>query len=209
VVPTGRRPPSRHRRRAPMPALPRSPPPAAGGLHLATDQATKLGGIAGVAAHGGGDVVVAAGAQQADGEVPQAGHDPGAVPVRAWEASSAKLVRGRGAAPRCPSGRGSSRPGGRGGPGGGEVGDRVDHQRAPPPVAERPSPAGHADRLAGVGEVQAGDSGDLQAAGLHAAVAAVAGVVSDGDITPGQELELVVERELVGLHEQQVAACFG
>jgi hypothetical protein len=35
-------------------------------------------------------------------------------------------------------------------------------------------------------------------------VAAVTGVVGDGDVTPGQERELVVERGLVGLHDQQV-----
>jgi len=55
-----------------------------------------------------------------------------------------------------------------------------------------------------VGEVQAGDGGDLEAAELDPAVAAVAGVVCDGDIAPGQELELLVERGLVALHEQQV-----
>jgi hypothetical protein len=41
-------------------------------------------------------------------------------------------------------------------------------------------------------------------AGLDAAVAAVAGVVSDGDVWPRQGSELVVERGLVGLHQQQV-----
>ena len=60
-----------------------------------------------------------------------------------------------------------------------------------------------------MGEVQAGDGGDLQPAGLDPAVAAVAGVVSDGDVAPGQGLELVVERGLVGLHDQQVGGVLG
>jgi hypothetical protein len=55
-----------------------------------------------------------------------------------------------------------------------------------------------------VGEVQASDGGDLQAAELHAVVAAVAGVVGDGDLAPGQRLELLVQRGLVGLDDQQV-----
>jgi hypothetical protein len=44
-----------------------------------------------------------------------------------------------------------------------------------------------------VAEVQAGDGGDLQPAEFDPAVAAVAGVVSDGDVAPGQGLELVVD----------------
>jgi hypothetical protein len=55
-----------------------------------------------------------------------------------------------------------------------------------------------------VGEVQTGHGGDLQPAELHAAVAAVAGVVGDGDLAPGQALQLAVEGGLVGLHDQQV-----
>jgi hypothetical protein len=55
-----------------------------------------------------------------------------------------------------------------------------------------------------VGEVQAGDGGDLQAAGLHPAVAAVVGVVGDRDLVPRQELELALQRGLVGLDDQQV-----
>jgi hypothetical protein len=37
-----------------------------------------------------------------------------------------------------------------------------------------------------VGKVEASDGGDLQAAGLHAAVAAVAGMVGGGDLAPRQ-----------------------
>jgi hypothetical protein len=55
-----------------------------------------------------------------------------------------------------------------------------------------------------VGEVKAGDRGDLQAAGLDPAVAAVAGVVLDGDLPPGQGSELLVQGGMVGLDEQQV-----
>jgi hypothetical protein len=43
-----------------------------------------------------------------------------------------------------------------------------------------------------------------QAAGLHAAVAAVVGLVSEREVMPGQSLELLVERGLVGLDDQQV-----
>ena len=47
------------------------------------------GGVAGVASERGGSVGVAVGAQDGAGEVAQAGHGAGAVPVRTWEASSA------------------------------------------------------------------------------------------------------------------------
>ena len=76
--------------------------------------------------------------------------------------------------------------------GGGEAGDRVHGHGAPPLAAQGPDLAGDAQRLGGVGEVQAGDGGDLQAAGLDPAVAAVAGLVGDRDVTPGQGLELLV-----------------
>jgi hypothetical protein len=55
-----------------------------------------------------------------------------------------------------------------------------------------------------VGEVQASDGGDRQAAELGPAVAAVAGVVGDGDVAPGQCLELVVQRGLVAFDDEQV-----
>ena len=88
--------------------------------------------------------------------------------------------------------------------GGGEAGDRVHRHGPPPPSGKRPDPAGDPQRLGGVGEVQAGDGGDLQAAGLDAAVAAVAGVVGDRDVPPRQGFELAVQRGLVGLHDQQI-----
>jgi hypothetical protein len=55
-----------------------------------------------------------------------------------------------------------------------------------------------------VGEIQASDGGDLQPADLHAVVAAVAGVVGDRGLAPRQGLELLVQRGLVGLRDQQV-----
>jgi hypothetical protein len=88
--------------------------------------------------------------------------------------------------------------------GGGEAGDRVDRHGPPPPVVQEPDPAGDADRLDGVGEVQASDGGDLEPAELDPAVAAVTGVVLGGDVAPGQDLELLVQRGLVVLHDQHV-----
>jgi hypothetical protein len=87
---------------------------------------------------------------------------------------------------------------------GGAAGDRVHGHGAPLVAGKRPDPAGAADRLGGVGEVQASHGGCLQAAALGAAVAAVAGGVGDGDLAPWQGLELVVQGGLVGLDDQQV-----
>jgi hypothetical protein len=51
------------------------------------------GGVAGVAAQGGGEVAVAVGVQDADGQgLRRLAMARGAVPVRTWEASSAKVV---------------------------------------------------------------------------------------------------------------------
>jgi len=71
-------------------------------------------------------------------------------------------------------------------------------------AAKRPDPAGDADGLGGVGEVQASDGGGLQAAELGPTMAAVAGVVGDGDLAPGQGGQLVVQGGLVGLDDQEV-----
>src|SRR6266508_4489613 len=46
--------------------------------------------------------------------------------------------------------------------------------------------------------------GDLQATDLDAVVAAVAGVVGEGDLAPGQGLELLLQRGLVAFDDQQV-----
>ena len=45
-----------------------------------------------MAAQRGGDVAVAVETQDADGEVAEAGHGLGALPVRTFQASSAKVV---------------------------------------------------------------------------------------------------------------------
>jgi hypothetical protein len=55
-----------------------------------------------------------------------------------------------------------------------------------------------------VGEAQARDGGDLQAAELHVGVAAVVGLVHHGDVAPRQGGQLVMQRGLVGLDDQQV-----
>jgi hypothetical protein len=88
--------------------------------------------------------------------------------------------------------------------GGVQVGDRVDGDGAPAVVVQGADAAGQAEGLGGVGEVQAGDGGCLQAADLGTTVAAVAGVVGNGELLPGQELELVVQRGLVAFDDQQV-----
>jgi hypothetical protein len=55
-----------------------------------------------------------------------------------------------------------------------------------------------------VREVQASHGGDQESADLHAGVAAVVGLIGDGDLAPGQGGKLVVQRGLVGLDDQQV-----
>jgi hypothetical protein len=66
------------------------------------------GGVTGVAAQrgGDGDVVVAAGVQDADGKgLRRLAMAQGAVPVRTWQASSAKVVSRRwcsASMPQCP-----------------------------------------------------------------------------------------------------------
>jgi hypothetical protein len=163
------------------------------------------GGVAGVAAQRCGDEAVAAQAQDADGEVAEAGHGPGGV-------AGADLggILGEGGVadvgqrlnapmPSDPVGQA-----GVAGLGGGEAGDRVHGHGAPASAGQRADPAGNADRLGGVREVQASDGGDLEAADLHAVVAAVAGLVQHGDVWPRQRGELVAQAGLVGLDDQQV-----
>src|SRR5215216_3644226 len=151
------------------------------------EEGQQSGGVASVAAQRGGDVAVPAGAQDADGEVAQASHDPGSVAGTdlgsvLGEGGVADVVQ-RLDAPLTPNPVGQA---GGAGLGAGEAGDRV-HRHGPPAAAvQGPDPAGDADRLGGVGEVQASDGGDLQAAELDVAVAAVAGVVGDGDVAPWQ-----------------------
>jgi hypothetical protein len=129
----------------------------------------------------------------------------GALPVRTWEASSGEggvadvVQRLDAPVPAYVVGEV-----GGAGLGGGEAGDRVDRHGPPPSVVQEPDPAGDADRLGGVGEVQASDGGDLEPAELDPAMAAVTGVVLGGDVAPGQDLELLVQRGLVVLHDQHV-----
>jgi hypothetical protein len=135
----------------------------------------------------GGDVAVAVGPEDADGEVAQAGHGPGGGGGAGLggvfgEGGVADVVQGLDApVPADPVGQA-----GRAGLGGGEAGDRVDGMGAPLVAGKRPDPAGDADGLGGVGEVQVSDGGDLQAADLGPAVAAVAGVVLDGTWCQGR-----------------------
>jgi hypothetical protein len=65
----------------------------------------------------------------------------------------------------------------------GEAGDRVDRHGAPAAAGKRPDPAGNPQRLSGVGEIQARDRGDLEAADLGPTMTAVVGGVGDGDRT--------------------------
>jgi hypothetical protein len=153
----------------------------------------------------GGEVAVAVATQDADGEICVGWPWPwgrcrcgsGRRPRRRW-------CRGGGATPRCPSGPASSRPDGRACLGGGEAGDRVGGHGPPPPAVKRPDAWGDPDGLGGVGESQASHGSDLQAAELHAVVAAVVCLVRHGDVWPRQSLELLVERGLVALHDQEV-----
>jgi hypothetical protein len=63
--------------------------------------------------------------------------------------------------------------------------------------------------LGGVGEVQASHGGDLQAADLHAVVAAVAGVILGWDVAPRQGGQLAMQGGLVGLYDQDVGGVLG
>jgi hypothetical protein len=72
-----------------------------------------------------------------------------------------------------------------------------------------PDPAGDPQGLGGVGEVQASHGGDLQAADLHAVVAAVAGVVLGWDVAPRQGGQLAMQGGLVGLYDQDVGGVLG
>ncbi len=162
------------------------------------------GGVAGVAAQRGGDVAMTVGVQDANGEVAQAGHG-------SWGGASAGLggVLGEGGVAdvvQCLDAPPAQLVGKAGGAclGSGEAGDGVHRHGAPAAAGKRADPAGDPQGLGGVGEVQASDGGDLQLADLYAAMPAVASVVGDGDLAPGQGGELLVERGLVALHDQDV-----
>jgi hypothetical protein len=125
-------------------------------------QRQQAGGVAGVAAQRGGDGAVPVPPDDTDGEDAQAGHGPGGgggahLGGVLGEGGVAAVVQ-RLDAPMASDVVGEA---GGVGLGGGEVGDRVDRHGAPPPVVQGPDPAGAANGLGGVGEVQAGDGGDL------------------------------------------------
>ena len=101
--------------------------------------------------------------------------------------------------PRCPVAADGVREVSRVGLGGGEAGDCVHGHGPPAPAGKQPGPAGDPQGLGGVREVEAGDGGELQAADLDPAVAAVAGVVLGRDVAPRQASQLVVQGGLVGL----------
>jgi hypothetical protein len=77
----------------------------------------------------------------------------GALPVRTWQACSAKVVLRRWCSasmpPVTPDPVGQA---GGVGLGGGQVGDRVHRHGAPAPAGKGPDPAGEAQRLGGVGK---------------------------------------------------------
>jgi len=81
---------------------------------------------------------------------------------------------------------------------GGQAGDGVDSDGAPFLLAgQGPDPAGDPDGLSGVREGQPGcDGSRLEGAVLVAAVAPVVLAVTDGDVPPGQVLELGVQAGL-------------
>src|SRR5262249_33792199 len=97
---------------------------------------------------------------------------------------------------------------GRAGLAGGQVGDRVDGHGGPAALGEGADPAGDADGLGGVGELQVGDGDDLQAADLITAVAAVAGRITDRHVAPGQGLEPAVQVRLVAFDDAHVRGAF-
>src|SRR5829696_3176175 len=136
------------------------------------EEGEGAGGVTGVVAQGGGDVASAVEAQDRDGEVAQAGHGP-----RGGAGADLGGILGKGdiadvvqrldaPVPSDPVGQA-----GGAGLGGGEAGDCVDGHHAPAAAVQGPDLAGDADRLGGVGEVQASHGGDLQTAELHAVVA--------------------------------------
>jgi hypothetical protein len=90
-----------------------------------------------------------------------------------------------------------------------DSGGVVHRHGAPALAVQGPDPAGDPQGLGGVGEVQASHGGDLQAADLHAVVAAVAGVVLGWDVAPRQGSQLAMQGGLVGLYDQDVGGVLG
>jgi hypothetical protein len=71
----------------------------------------------------------------------------------------------------------------------GEAGDRIDDHGPPPPGPKLASPAGDLDDLRGVQDLEVVDGDGLEGAQLNAAVAAVAGVVSEGTRCQGRRAQ--------------------
>jgi hypothetical protein len=76
-------------------------------------------------------------------------------------------------------------------------------------LADRPGAAGNADGLYRVSQAQSWHGEDLESADLVATVAALAGVVGDRHLPPGQGRELAVQVRLVALDHDQVAGMSG
>jgi hypothetical protein len=127
----------------------------------------------------------------------------GALPVRTWEASSAKVTSRTQCRPfsivQWPRSR-SARRAGRACSNGRLV--IAVHGHRPPPVGVQVAPL--AGDLGGVRDPEVADADGLEAAQLDAAVAAVAGAVGHGHAVPGQAGAACQQPELVGLDHQQV-----
>src|SRR5215207_2154415 len=110
------------------------------------EECEGAGGVTGVVAQSGGDVASAAGAEDPDGEVAQAGHGP-----RCVAGADLGGVLGKGDiadvvqrldAPVTPDPVGEA---GGAGLGGGEASDCVDGHHAPAAAVQGPDPAGDAN----------------------------------------------------------------
>lgn len=87
---------------------------------------------------------------------------------------------------------------------GGQVGDRVDGLGAPAFLPGRTPLALDAQDLAGVEEQQVVDGGDLDEPAFAAVVAGGVVAVDDGDVLPGQRVQLAGELLLDPLDREQV-----
>jgi len=132
----------------------------------------------------------------------------GLLPIRTWEASSAKVVSRTWCRPFSIAGVAADEVGQPGGAGRrvGQAGDRVHGlggaAAAAAPVADL---AGDLEDLADVREVREPAHADrLEGADLRPAVGEGAGAVQFRDVLPGQPLAAPQQRGLVGLDDQQV-----
>jgi hypothetical protein len=127
----------------------------------------------------------------------------GVLPVRIWEASSAKVVSRTQCRPfwivQWPLGQ----------PGGAgllkrQAGDRIDGHGLPPGGVQLAGLAGDLQDLGGVRESEVADRDRFEGPDLDAAVAAVAGAVTDRDVVPWQAGAAFQQPGLVGLHREEV-----